>query len=108
MISSSPELADAAHAAIIEPRVAVNRLFLRRAVDRGEISADCDIETLAVVTPAMAAFRLLIQKQPIDAEYLFSLIDGVLLPAVGIDPPATKVGPGSHGKHLAVVEPTAD
>ena len=59
MISSSPELADAAHAAIIEPRVAVNRLFLRRAIERGEISADCDVETLAVVTPAMAAFRLL-------------------------------------------------
>ncbi len=35
------------HAAIIEPRAAVNRLFLRRAIERGEISADCDVETLA-------------------------------------------------------------
>ena len=51
MISSSPELADAAHAAIIEPRVAVNRLFLRRAIERGEIPADCDVETLAVGDP---------------------------------------------------------
>jgi len=110
MISSSPELADAAHAAIIEPRVAVNRLFLRRAIERGEIPADCDVEALAVVTPAMAAFRLLIQKQPIDAEYLLSLIDGVLLPAAGVDPrrPASEARRGSHGKHLAVAEPTAD
>ena len=43
MISSSPKLADAAHAAIIEPRVAVNRIFLRRAIERGEIPADCDV-----------------------------------------------------------------
>jgi hypothetical protein len=110
MISSSPELADAAHAAIIEPRVAVNRLFLRRAIERGEIPTDCDVEALAVVAPAMAAFRLLIQKQPIDAEYLLSLIDGVLLPAVGVDPgrPVAEARPAWHGKHLAVVEPTAD
>ena len=58
----------------------------------------------------MAAFRLLIQKQPIDAEYLRSLIDGVLLPAAGVDPsrPAAEVRVGSHGKHLAVGDPTAD
>jgi len=81
MISSSPELADAARAAIIEPRAAVNREFLQRAIDRGEISPDCDIEALAVLTPAMAAFRLLILRQPVDAEFLVALIDGVLLPA---------------------------
>ncbi|KRE23055.1 TetR/AcrR family transcriptional regulator [Agromyces sp. Soil535] len=84
MIANSPELADAVHAAIIEPRVAVNRLFLRRAIERGEISPDCDVETLAVLASAMAAFRVLVQKQPVDAEYLISLIDGVLLPAAGV------------------------
>lgn len=86
MISSSPELAEAAHAAIVEPRVAVNRMFLRRAIDRGEISPDCDVEMLANLTPAMAAFRVLMQKKPVDAEFLISLIDGVLLPAAGMDP----------------------
>src|SRR5690606_24639899 len=44
MISASPELADAARAAIIEPRAAVNRTFLRRAIERGEIRGDCDVE----------------------------------------------------------------
>lgn len=86
MISSSPELAQAAHAAIIEPRAAVNRMFLRRAIDRGEISPDCDIEMLANLTPAMAAFRVLMQKKPVDADFLVSLIDGVLLPAAGVGP----------------------
>jgi AcrR family transcriptional regulator len=86
MISSSPELAEAAHAAIIEPRAAVNRMFLRRAIDRGEISTDCDVEMLANLTPAMAAFRLLMEKKPVDADFLISLIDGVLLPAAGVGP----------------------
>jgi AcrR family transcriptional regulator len=86
MITSSPELADAAHAAIIEPRAAVNRMFLRRAIDRGEIPPDCDVEMLANLTPAMVAFRLLMERKPVDANFLISFLDGVLLPAAGVDP----------------------
>jgi hypothetical protein len=32
----------------------------------------------------MAAYRVLILQQPVDRDYLVSLIDGVLLPAVGL------------------------
>jgi AcrR family transcriptional regulator len=88
MISTSPELASAAHEAIIEPRLAMNRLFLQRAIDRGEISADRDIDLLARVASGMAAFRMLVEQQPLDAEYLISLIDHVILPAAGIHPEA--------------------
>ena len=91
MISTSPELATAVHEAILEPRLAVNRLFLRRAVDRGEISADRDIELLARVASGMAAFRMLVEQQPLDAEYLTSLIDHVILPAAGISPEARTI-----------------
>lgn len=91
LISTSPELATAVHEAILEPRLAVNRLFLRRAVDRGEISADRDIELLARVASGMAAFRMLVEQQPLDAEYLTSLIDHVILPAAGISPEARTI-----------------
>ena len=87
MLSRAPELADAANAAIVEPRARVNRILLRRAVERGEISADCDIDALSVLTPSMAAYRTLIQRKQVDREFLISLIDGVLLPAVGLTPP---------------------
>jgi AcrR family transcriptional regulator len=87
MLSRAPELADAANAAIVEPRARVNRILLRRAVERGEISADCDIDALSVLTPSMAAYRTLIQRKQVDREFLISLIDGVLLPAVGVTPP---------------------
>lgn len=84
MLSRTPELADAANRAIVEPRAAVNRILMRRAVDRGEIPADCDIETLSLITPSMAAYRVLILRKPVDRAFLISLIDGVILPALGI------------------------
>jgi len=94
MLSRAPELAEAANAAIVEPRAAANRILMHRAVDRGEISADCDIDTLSLITPSMAAYRALILRKPVDREFLVSLIDGVLLPAVGLGRPASRTPPG--------------
>lgn len=84
MLSSSPELAEAANRAIVEPRANINRVIMRRAMDRGEIAADCDIETLALISPSMVAYRLLILGKPVDREFLITLIDSVILPAVGL------------------------
>jgi AcrR family transcriptional regulator len=86
MLSRDPGLAEAVNAAIVEPRAAVNRTLMRRAADRGEIAADADIETLSLVAPSMAAYRVLILKKPVDRDFLISLIDGVLLPALGLPP----------------------
>jgi AcrR family transcriptional regulator len=84
LLAKEPELAQAAHAAIMEPRARINRLFLQRAIDRGEIAPVGDIDTLALVVPAMVAYRVLMLHEPVDREFLLSLIDGVLLPAVGL------------------------
>ena len=84
MLSRNPDLAEAVNKAIVEPRVAVTRILMRRAVDRGEISPGCDIETLSLIAPSMAVFRVLVLKRPVDRAFLVSLIDGVLLPAVGL------------------------
>jgi len=87
MLVRAPELAQTANAAIVEPRAAANRTLMRRAVERGEISADCDIDTLSLVAPSMAAYRVLILQKPVDRAFLISLIDGVILPAVGLGGP---------------------
>lgn len=85
VLSHDAGLADAVNAAIHEPWVEVNCLLMRRAIDRGEISASVDVETLSLVIPSMAAFRMLIQRKPVDREFLVSLIDGLLLPALRPD-----------------------
>ncbi|MFT4210418.1 MAG: TetR/AcrR family transcriptional regulator [Microbacterium sp.] len=86
MMSREPELAEAAFRAILEPRVIANRTLLQRAVERGEIRADADVERLAVLVPSMTAYRALVEHKPMDRDYVISLIDGILLPAVGIHP----------------------
>jgi len=86
MLARDPPLADAVTAAIVEPRASLNRRLMRRAIERGEISPDTDVDTLAMIVPSMTAYRVLILQKPVDREFLLSLIDGVLLPAVGLKP----------------------
>ena len=84
MISRAPELAEAAREALVEPRAAVNRVLFQRAVDRGEIPADSNIEKLCMIGPALVAYRVLILRTPIDREFLIDNIDTVILPAAGV------------------------
>ena len=78
----NPQLAEAGDAAIVQPWAVVNRVLIKRALERGEISAKADINALSQVLPSMAAYRALIQRKPFDLEFLTALIDGVLLPAL--------------------------
>lgn len=86
MLAKHPELVDAVREAVTEPRVRVNRIFLRRAIERGEIPADVDVDLLAQVGGAMATHRTLILRKPVDRAFVLSIIDGVILPACGIRP----------------------
>ncbi len=89
LMTRQPELADAARAAIVGPRVKVNSIFLRRAIERGEIPADVDVELLSHVGGAMATHRTLMLGLPVDREFVLSIIDGVILPACGLRGAAT-------------------
>lgn len=84
MIARSPELAAAAQNALVEPRATVNRIFFRRAIDRGEIPADSDVEQLCMIAPAMVAYRVLMLGKPVDREFMVSTIDKIILPAAGV------------------------
>lgn len=84
MSSRSPELAAAVRAAFVEPRAAANRIILQRAIDRGEIPASVDVATMSMLVPSMASYRLLLEHGVVDRDYLVGVIDGILLPAVGL------------------------
>jgi AcrR family transcriptional regulator len=84
LIAREPEFARAAHDAIVEPRARANRVLLQRAVDRGEISPDVDLDTVALIAPAMTTYRMLMLREPADRDFLVALIDRVVLPAVGL------------------------
>lgn len=82
VLLENPQLAEAGDAAIVEPWVAINRIFMQRALERGEISANANILATSQVLPSMAAYRALIQRKPFDLEFLTTMIDCVLLPAL--------------------------
>jgi len=82
MLSKQPHLREAVQAAMVEPRAAANRFLLQRAIRRGEIRPDCDVDTLALLSASMVCYRTLIQQLPVDREFLLVVIDEILLPAV--------------------------
>lgn len=81
LISQDPDFAEAARRALVEPRAAASRVILARAIERGEIPADADVERLAMLGPALASYRTLVLRQPVDREFLIRNIDEVILPA---------------------------
>ncbi|WP_174776610.1 hypothetical protein [Cryobacterium tagatosivorans] len=46
--------------------------------------------TLSLITPSMAAYRVLLLRKPVDQAFLVSLNDGVLLTAVGLGRPKSR------------------
>ena len=50
--------------------------------------ADVDVDDLALLSPSTVAYRTIIMEQPVDRAFLLGLVDGVVLPAVGLRPPA--------------------
>lgn len=87
LMSESPEFADAARSVIVEPRAAALRTLIRRAIDRGEVTPDVDVHVLAQVIPSMTAYKSLMLGQAVDREYIITLVDEVLLPALGLPAP---------------------
>jgi AcrR family transcriptional regulator len=82
---ANPDLRQAFREQLIEPETAAFQRMLRRAVDRGEVCADCP--ALDFVVHMMAGgfvVRALIEGQPPTQEFLRSYIDAVVLPALGV------------------------
>lgn len=63
--------------------------MLSRAVDRGSVPEGADVETLAEVFPAIAYQRVAARGLLLIEEDVVRVIDGVLLPALGVAPPVT-------------------
>lgn len=75
--------AEIGDAAIIAPWARASQVLIQRGIERGEISTtDADVETLARLIPSMAVCRALMQRKSPDREFLVSLIDGALMPAL--------------------------
>jgi AcrR family transcriptional regulator len=87
-----PDLAAIVQDQLVAPRTAVMRELLERAVARGEIAPGRNLDTLALVGPAMAVYRLMIMNKPLDRAFATVLVDEILLPMATGKPPACDTG----------------
>ena len=80
--SENRKSAEEATAGIFEPLTDVNRTLMQRAIERGEISADADIEMACEVINAVTSYRTLTQNKPFNRDSYAVLLDNILLPAL--------------------------
>ncbi|MFF9060015.1 TetR/AcrR family transcriptional regulator [Streptomyces sp. NPDC101213] len=85
---NNADLRRAFRAQLVEPELSGFHQVIQRAVDRGEVRADCPaLEFLLHMMVGGFATRALLDDQPPTQAFLTSYIDAVVLPALGI--PAT-------------------
>jgi AcrR family transcriptional regulator len=65
---------------LVEPRRLRLRTVFERAVARGEIPPERDLDALSLVVPAMVFHRLVILNEPVDLSFIASLLEQIILP----------------------------
>ncbi|WP_320779452.1 TetR/AcrR family transcriptional regulator [Streptomyces sp. CRN 30] len=84
-LHKNPDLRQALRDQLIEPEMAEFRRVLQRAVDRGEIRADCPaLDFLVHMMVGGFATTVLLDEKPPTRTFLTSYIDAVILPALGV------------------------
>ncbi|MFI6935620.1 TetR/AcrR family transcriptional regulator [Streptomyces sp. NPDC050287] len=85
---TNPDLMRAFKELLVEPEMAEFQRVMQRAVDRGEIRADCPaLEYVVHMLVGAFATRTLIDDRPPTQDFLRSYTDAVVLPALGVDIP---------------------
>lgn len=88
-LCSDPEFARRFREAFIAPKVQVSHDIYQRAIDRGEISSDVDIDVIAPALAGILLHRSFVMGVLPDDETVLRVIDNVILPAVGHPAAAT-------------------
>ncbi|MCZ4497802.1 MAG: TetR/AcrR family transcriptional regulator [Marmoricola sp.] len=88
-LSTDPEFAEAFRDKFIAPKVAVTHAIYARAQERGEISADLDLEMIGPALAGILLHRTFILGIAPDDATIERVVDHVILPAV-LNPPSLK------------------
>ncbi|MFJ2755404.1 TetR/AcrR family transcriptional regulator [Nocardioides sp. NPDC087217] len=82
----TPALAEAISISIAEPRRAHLRSLLTRAIDRGDLPADTDLEMAQDIVAALIYWRLVVRQAPVESHYLDHVTDTALRALRAVDP----------------------
>jgi hypothetical protein len=93
--SRDPELARALNDRFLKTGHRVLRLILERAVDRGEVPRERDLEFIIEIIPALLFSRVLTSGKPPDEAFAHRIVHEVIFPL------ATSPLPGAQTQDLA-------
>jgi AcrR family transcriptional regulator len=79
-IAHDAEIRDVFRERMIEPRVNGMRSMFERAVERGEVSRECNLDLLVSLFPALMIQQLLVTGEMPDAEFVAQVRRDVILP----------------------------
>jgi len=83
-VQGDPQLGDIVKEELIRPRSEIMSGLLVRAVERGEIDPDRDLDSLALLMPAVTFYRCVVLNEPVTLESQQRLVEEILLPAAGV------------------------
>ena len=83
-IMRDPEFAAAFRRDVVAPKLAASNAMFERAIERGEIGPEVDIELLSPALAGIVMHRLILVGEPPTKELVTSVIDQIILPAAGI------------------------
>jgi AcrR family transcriptional regulator len=84
-----PEFAEEFRSRVIAPKIAISREIFQRARERGEITADLDLDLLAPALAGIVLHRSFVLGQPTDEKTVARVVDEIIVPA------ATRPSPDS-------------
>ena len=97
-LGRDPELLAAFNERYVTPRVERIRAILERARERGELTADVDIDFAATIVPSLVQQRALITGRAVEPGYPRQVVDQVLRPMLGLPVPAPDSAPAHDTK----------
>ena len=81
-LSTDAEFAAGFREAFIAPKIAITRGIYQRAMDRGEIAPDVDIDIIGPALAAIVLHRSFLLGLPMDDAVIERVVDHVIMPAV--------------------------
>ena len=100
-LASDPEFAALFQEKFIAPKIAVSQGIYARAIERGEIRPDIDIDIIAPALAGILLHRAFVMGLVPDDDTVQRVIDQVILPAVGHPPTPDPARPAQHSESPA-------